>query len=277
MSDHLTWRCISQANLLLTLFILSRWEHTEMWSQTSRLLISKHQQVQILEAAKSLVGISKCIPESYPDSTFEPSSPSLSGGFSEQLDGQSSARTTPPPQMDEDSSHTEMDEMTYSVASDDEEDARGGLSRQFGNDTARVPPSFHRYLEPSPTPAPIPGEADDQLARAMQNCGWTGSTLSFDSVPVPPMSGQMPVHFLAQASLGQSPFLNSFPSHQAPESFTRGSIEPASKSSVRGPRGYRSEEQDRDLDSRMDEDDDDLRSRSRSDEEEDGVFGRMED
>lgn len=32
-----------------------RWEHSPHWSQTSKLLISKHQQVQLLEAAQILV------------------------------------------------------------------------------------------------------------------------------------------------------------------------------------------------------------------------------
>ena len=33
------------------------WEHTPHWAVTSKLLISKHQQVQLLEAAKVLVGM----------------------------------------------------------------------------------------------------------------------------------------------------------------------------------------------------------------------------
>lgn len=37
----------------------SRWEHSPHWSQTSKLLISKHQQVQLLEAAQILVHMNR--------------------------------------------------------------------------------------------------------------------------------------------------------------------------------------------------------------------------
>jgi len=36
-----------------------RWEHSPHWSQTSKLLISKHQQVQLLEAAQILVHMNR--------------------------------------------------------------------------------------------------------------------------------------------------------------------------------------------------------------------------
>lgn len=192
------------------------------------------------------------------------------------MDGQSSARTTPPPQMDD----MDMDEMNFSMASDDEDDSRGALSRQFRNDNgnADLSSSFRRYLEPSPTPAPTSGEADDHLAKAvaMLSCSYNSSggsltgQLPNDLPPVPPV----PVHFLGQASLGQSPFLNSFPS-QAPESFTRGQAFTAPQSFTRG-QPFTLGEQGRDVDSRMEEDDDDSRSRSRGDEEECAFFGRME-
>ncbi len=39
-----------------------RWEHTDMWSVTSKLSLSKHQQVQLLEAASVLVGFSTSLP-----------------------------------------------------------------------------------------------------------------------------------------------------------------------------------------------------------------------
>ena len=36
-----------------------RWEHSPHWSHTSKLLISKHQQVQLLEAAQILVHMNR--------------------------------------------------------------------------------------------------------------------------------------------------------------------------------------------------------------------------
>lgn len=259
------------------LVFLSRWEHTDAWAVTSRFLISKHQQVQILEAAKSLVGIAA----SDADPAFEgPSSPSLSGGFSEQMDGQSSAPTTPPPDNSDMHMDMDMDDMTFSAASDDEDGARGELSRQFRNDTAHKLTGFGRYMEPSPTPGPNSGEADgdDELSRAVallscsytSSAGWQTGQLPGDVPPVP----QMPAHYLVdQASLGRSPFLNSFRS-QAPESFTRGpAVVPGSL--TRGP-AVAGRANSRDVDSRM-EDDEDSRSRARSDEEEYGFFGSMDE
>lgn len=39
--------------------LTGRWEHSPHWSQTSKLLISKHQQVQLLEAAQILVHMNR--------------------------------------------------------------------------------------------------------------------------------------------------------------------------------------------------------------------------
>lgn len=281
--------------MCLLTFVLCRWEHTPAWAVTSRLLISKHQQVQILEAAKSLVGMTAPQSGGDPESAVEePSSPSLSGGFSEQMDGQSSARTTPPPDTNSELRMDLDDEMMFSAASDDEDGARGELSRQFRHSTAHKMTGFGRYMEPSPTPGPYSGEAegDAELSRAvaMLSCSYTSSglpgQLPGDLPPVP----QVPAHYLLdQASLGRSGFLNSFTS-QAPESFTRGqALAPghgslsyirgqalASGSLTRGAPGF-GRSNSRDVDSRMDDDDDDSRSRARSDEEEDGFFGSMDE
>src|SRR5450432_906517 len=81
-----------------------RWEHTPEWSYTSKLLISKHQQVQLLEAASVLVAMNQdgtTPPESAKDfqSDEDSSSPAASGS-SGHRDGLSSADTTPPPQAE---------------------------------------------------------------------------------------------------------------------------------------------------------------------------------
>lgn len=82
-----------------------RWEHTPEWSFTSKLLISKHQQVQLLEAASVLVGMNQ--DGSAPtdvlqrtESDHSSASPDISAS-SELLDDDiSSAETTPPPVSD---------------------------------------------------------------------------------------------------------------------------------------------------------------------------------
>lgn len=47
------------------------WEHTPEWKMTKKFVMSKHQQVQLLEAASILVGMNDPVPE---DEVLEPSS-----------------------------------------------------------------------------------------------------------------------------------------------------------------------------------------------------------
>ncbi|TKX27603.1 hypothetical protein C1H76_0027 [Elsinoe australis] len=75
------------------------WEHTPEWAITSKLLISKHQQVQLLEAASVLVAMNQDGPEGTKSSDSEQSytSPAASGS-SDREDSVSSIETSPPPQ-----------------------------------------------------------------------------------------------------------------------------------------------------------------------------------
>ncbi|KAG8627855.1 hypothetical protein KVT40_003728 [Elsinoe batatas] len=75
------------------------WEHTPEWAITSKLLISKHQQVQLLEAASVLVAMNQDGPEASKSSDSELSyaSPTHSGS-SDREDSVSSIETSPPPQ-----------------------------------------------------------------------------------------------------------------------------------------------------------------------------------
>ncbi|KAF4555510.1 Hypothetical protein D9617_2g054710 [Elsinoe fawcettii] len=75
------------------------WEHTPEWAITSKLLISKHQQVQLLEAASVLVAMNQDGPEAAKSSDSEVSyaSPTASGS-SDREDSVSSIETSPPPQ-----------------------------------------------------------------------------------------------------------------------------------------------------------------------------------
>ncbi|KAK4929842.1 hypothetical protein LTR49_003469 [Elasticomyces elasticus] len=74
------------------------WEHTPEWQYTSKLLISKHQQVQLLEAASVLVAMNQD-PVSTNDSDNS-SSPAASGSSDMHDEDVSSAETTPPPQAE---------------------------------------------------------------------------------------------------------------------------------------------------------------------------------
>ncbi|KAF1816748.1 hypothetical protein P152DRAFT_464202 [Eremomyces bilateralis CBS 781.70] len=77
------------------------WEHTPEWSYTSKLLISKHQQVQLLEAASVLVNMNQDGPESShsSDSPAASSDPTSSPDPDPALSTMSlsSPETTPPP------------------------------------------------------------------------------------------------------------------------------------------------------------------------------------
>jgi hypothetical protein len=73
---------------------LCRWEHTPEWSITSKLLISKHQQVQLLEAASVLVQMNQNAIDS------DVSSPEASSS-DPQSDALSSKDGSPVPQIED--------------------------------------------------------------------------------------------------------------------------------------------------------------------------------
>ncbi|KAL6896019.1 hypothetical protein HDV57DRAFT_35081 [Trichoderma longibrachiatum] len=257
------------------------WEHTPEWSLTSKLLISKHQQVQLLEAASVLVAMngnpkerSVTPPDSARDFASEPetaSSPAASG-YSDQADGQSSADTTPPPIYDHAVAFdtSAYREKRYSMGS--------VFSRSFASPQPSNPLVFGSIpldhgrspsMDPRPSSSGVHanGEDDHELAAAVEllSCSFgsnTGSRAAVvahieDAPPVPPV----PTQFLDQAaSFVSAGFINSFPSRQ-PESFTRGEMR-------RGSEDVKMEES---------EDDFDMPPRARSDEDDDGVFGRMEE
>ena len=87
--------------------------------------------------------------------------------------------------------------------------------------------------------------------------------LPADAPPVPPL----PAQYLDQGILSGTSFINSYPS-RAPESFTRGEMRRVADASSK---------MEESGESVMGDDDDDMRSRARSDEDDDGVFGRMEE
>ncbi|CAN6644988.1 hypothetical protein TRVA0_020S02608 [Trichomonascus vanleenenianus] len=75
------------------------WEHTPEWNVTSKLLISKHQQVQLLEAASILVSMNeeeaKDAAASAPSGQIQFSTPN----YANQLDPQQQPISVPPPSI----------------------------------------------------------------------------------------------------------------------------------------------------------------------------------
>lgn len=88
-ADHRDVRCDIADHRLLS------WEHTPQWQYTSKLLISKHQQVQLLEAASVLVAMNQ--DGTGTNDSDNSSSPAASGSSDLHDEELSSAETTPPP------------------------------------------------------------------------------------------------------------------------------------------------------------------------------------
>jgi len=210
-------------------------------------------------------------PDSAKDSASEPDSASpAASGYSEQPERQSSADTTPPPMTDGinfASSYRDTSEFARSYQS-------GSLKPSFMSGSIPSGTGFGHSRQPSHERRPPSsganrtGQEDRDLAAAVEllscsfgsNNGSHGTvTLPADAPPVPPV----PAQYLDQASsLASASFINSFPRRQ-PESFTRGELRRGSE--------------DVKMEDSGDDDDFDMRSRARSDEDDDGVFGRMEE
>lgn len=216
-------------------------------------------------------------PESTKDihSETESMSPTASG-YSDQGERHSSADTTPPP-SNEAFSFGGMPYRNKRLSSG------SGFSRSYQSAPSLPPGSVQstsgmgHFRNPSndrPTSSGHnnTGQDDRDLAAAVEllscsfnsNNGSRGTvTLPADAPPVPPL----PAQYLDQATpLTTAGFINSFPRRQ-PESFTRGDA-------GRGNSDVRMEESP---DSGADDDDFEMHARARSEDEDDGVFGRMEE
>lgn len=207
----------------------------------------------------------------------ESMSPAASG-YSDPVERQSSADTTPPPVAE----GLNVDGTSYR----NKRFSSSGFSRSyqsapsagsFGNGSVSHGSGFGHFRQPSNDVRPTSsgrnatGQDDRDLAAAVEllscsfgsNNGSRTVTLPSDAPPVPPL----PAQYLDQATpLSTAGFINSYPSRQ-PESFTRGEMRRPSEDVRMEGSG----------ESVMDDDDFDMRSRGRSEEEDDGVFGRMEE
>lgn len=261
------------------------WEHTPQWSYTSKLLISKHQQVQLLEAASVLVAMNQdgnTPPDSAKDfqSDQDSASPAASGS-SEQHDGASSADTTPPPQVDMFN--------TYSSSSYSSRHKRYSSGQSFSRSYQSAPstnllnggsvpntPGFGHHRQPSHERRPLSSgvsrnHEDDGLAAAVEllSCSF-GSIGTPRTIPVilpedaPPVPN-IPAQYLSQSNFSGTTLTPSHHPRQT-ESYTRHQV-------------HRDEDvkMEDSEESVADDEDYDRRSRARSDEDDEGVFGRMEE
>ncbi|KAI0202220.1 hypothetical protein F4808DRAFT_83093 [Astrocystis sublimbata] len=267
------------------------WEHTPEWSYTSKLLISKHQQVQLLEAASVLVAMNTkdkddtTPPDSAKDFASElgSSSPAASG-YSEHLEGRSSADTTPPPReafaaRSNTTSYRDAYRDTskrYSNGSNYSRSYQSAASSLFfPGSLPQASGLGHNRHGSSDRRPPSSGvtntsQEDRDLAAAVEllscsigsNGGNRDARLPEDAPPVPPL----PARYLDQFDSGAS-FINSY-TPQMPESFTRGDH--------RGNVDVKMEDSDGSMID--EEEEEERRSMARSSEEDDEMmFGRMEE
>ncbi|KAJ9219249.1 hypothetical protein DTO027B5_3987 [Paecilomyces variotii] len=264
------------------------WEHDPAWQFTSKLLISKHQQVQLLEAATVLVNMNQ-EPTTEMESEDSSASPATS---SELRDGLSSTETTPPP-MDEDGPELPESDTPagygkrYSVASTSAF-SRSYQSSSFADSAPLHSPAFshfrHSSIDTRPSTADTGSSDDDDeadLAAAIGLCNFgtprTGPVpMSPDVPPVPPL----PARFLGQ-NIHSNPLSQSaaaampLPS-SASTIYGSFSLNPSLSYKVSDERDVKMEDVHRESRQRRNADVD-FGSRHHGEDDDDGVFGLMEE
>jgi hypothetical protein len=260
--------------------MLHRWEHDPAWAVTSKFLISKHQQVQLLEAASVLVNMNQdgSTPPQTPriaESDGSSASPTASG-TSDLHDGLSSAETTPPP-MGEDHIHSPRFGNPKRQSSSSSVFSRSYQSAPSNPLFAGSAPSpgFTHYRHQSgdsrPTTSgtnnpshPMSDEDEAGLAAAVELCNFgtprSGPVhLPANIPPVPPL----PARFL-------SPNMNKLSgSNATPTVYNPLGMHPPSSHQVSDERDVKMEEYERE--------DQYHHRHAHGDDDDDGVFGRMEE
>ncbi|KAL1980498.1 hypothetical protein VTN96DRAFT_4022 [Rasamsonia emersonii] len=263
------------------------WEHDPAWAFTSKLLISKHQQVQLLEAASVLVNMNQeAINAASEARDTESDNSSASPAASSELrDGASSTETTPPPMDDE---MADSDDKRYSVNSS------SAFSRSFqsvpsSSYTGSAPlhsPAFSHFRQssvdtrPSTAGTGTVGALDDQeeadLAAAVRLCNFGTPrskpvATSSDVPPVPPL----PAQYVGQngASVSGSMGL----AGSASTIFNSLSLDPSLSYKVSDERDVKMGDADRESRHRRNNDVDFGSRQTHVDDDDDGVFGRMEE
>ncbi|KAK5142365.1 hypothetical protein LTR04_002255 [Oleoguttula sp. CCFEE 6159] len=255
------------------------WEHTPEWAFTSKLLISKHQQVQLLEAASVLVAMNQegpTPPDSarLRDSDHSSASPAASGSPDPQEDDPSSAGATPPPQDNAASRHGQSKRHSDNSSAY----SRSYQSTVFSSESApNMHNGFSHYRQCSADNRPptagtsVAGsyrdeeeQADLAAAVGLLSCSFgtpkSGpTTLQSDVPPVPPL----PERFRGLSGT----------------TLTSNTKQPSVQAHSYSSYGVHDKDVAMDDDEDDDEDDFDHRSvhRGRHDEDEDGMFGNMEE
>ncbi|KAK9653244.1 hypothetical protein HCH54_003169 [Aspergillus fumigatus] len=280
------------------------WEHDPAWAITSKLLISKHQQVQLLEAASVLVNMNQHAPSESAEAESDQSSASPDTS-SELRDGISSAETTPPP-MDEDDENEEDMEMSGMPVFPNKRYSVGNVSAQYSHSYQSVPsssfngdaplhsPAFSHFRHSSIDTRPSTAEAklheDDEadLAAAIGLCNFgtprTGPVpMSPGIPPVPPLPSRYLDLSNGTGSISQSldpaATVNATSSltESTPNIFLSVSYNPSLSYKVSDEREVKMGDADRVQRQNRNADVDFSNRPAHADDDDDGVFGRMEE
>lgn len=256
--------CISSPDHVDLRFVrYRRWEHTPEWSYTSKLLISKHQQVQLLEAASILV-------------SMNPTPPASSSGASNNeghSSSSSSDETTPPPNGLISPLPTPRGIRNGSGKPGKRYSTSGSISKSY-NGTGFLAGSAPSY-------AAFPNHIPQRRPRSGSNVSGVRGSLTAASPHLRPAASSEDDALAAAVELLSCSFHTpkmtpTMPMGSAPRTSDIGSP-PAGGRSYVGPLNdvleLKREEGDEDVD--MEEDT--WRGRGRSEDDEDGVFGRMEE
>ncbi|XP_749408.2 putative C2H2 finger domain protein [Aspergillus fumigatus Af293] len=280
------------------------WEHDPAWAITSKLLISKHQQVQLLEAASVLVNMNQHAPSESAEAESDQSSASPDTS-SELRDGISSAETTPPP-MDEDDENEEDMEMSGMPVFPNKRYSVGNVSAQYSHSYQSVPsssfngdaplhsPAFSHFRHSSIDTRPSTAEAklheDDEadLAAAIGLCNFgTPRTrpvpMSPGIPPVPPLPSRYLDLSNGTGSISQSldpaATVNATSSltESTPNIFLSVSYNPSLSYKISDEREVKMGDADRVQRQNRNADVDFSNRPAHADDDDDGVFGRMEE
>lgn len=280
------------------------WEHDPAWAITSKLLISKHQQVQLLEAASVLVNMNQHAPSESAEAESDQSSASPDTS-SELRDGISSAETTPPP-MDEDDENEEDMEMSGMPVFPNKRYSVGNVSAQYSHSYQSVPsssfngdaplhsPAFSHFRHSSIDTRPSTAEAklheDDEadLAAAIGLCNFgtprTGPVpMSPGIPPVPPLPSRYLDLSNGTGSISQSlapaATVNATSSltESTPNIFLSVSYNPSLSYKISDEREVKMGDADRVQRQNRNADVDFSNRPAHADDDDDGVFGRMEE
>ena len=212
-----------------------RWEHDPAWAYTSKLLISKHQQVQLLEAASVLVNMNLDEPNPsegvrHAESDVESSASPPASGSSEHPGEYSSTETTPPPMSEVAAS---MPKRYSSASSGYSQSVTSAAPSVFAGSAPSGPngffysPDYEQRPSTSGTSYGNPMSETDEagLAAAVELCNFgtprTGPVhMQSDIPPVPPLPARYMGQSLKSPSSLATPTMYN-PLGMQPPSFTQ--------------------------------------------------------